>query len=56
MDVLATFKSKEEPNNKSSPRATMSHLRVNKYSHWTKCVFFFFVFFFFFFFFFFEKI
>ena len=24
----------------SSPRATIAHLRVNKYSHWTKCVFF----------------
>ena len=23
----------------SSPRATIAHLRVNKYSHWTKCVF-----------------
>ena len=25
----------------SSPRAMIAHLRVNKYSHWTKCVFFF---------------
>ena len=25
----------------SSPRATIAHLRVNKYSHWTKCLFFF---------------
>ena len=25
----------------SSPRATIAHLRVNKYSHWTKCCFFF---------------
>ena len=23
----------------SSPRATIANLRVNKYSHWTKCVF-----------------
>ena len=23
----------------SSPRATIAHLRVNKYSHWAKCVF-----------------
>ena len=22
----------------SSPRATIAHMRVNKYSHWTKCV------------------
>ena len=44
----------------SSPRATIAHLRVNKYSHWTKwLLFFFFVvvfFFFFFFFFFFEDL
>ena len=31
---------------KSSPRATIAHLRVNKYSHWTKCFFFFFFVFF----------
>ena len=31
----------------SSPRAMIAHLRVNKYSHWTKCFFFFFFFFFF---------
>ena len=29
----------------SSPRATIAHLRVNKYSHRTKCFFFFFFFF-----------
>ena len=23
----------------SSPRATIAHLRVNKYSHWTRCFF-----------------
>ena len=34
----------------SSPRAMIAHLRVNKYSHWTKCFFFFFFFFFFLFF------
>ena len=28
------------------PWATIAHLRVNKYSHWTKCFFFFFLFFF----------
>ena len=28
----------------SSPRATIAHLRVNKYSHWIKCGFFFFFF------------
>ena len=47
--------------NKNSPIATIAHLRVNKYSHWTKCFFFFFfffcfVFFFFFLFFFFEDL
>ena len=26
----------------SSPRATIAHLRVNKYSHWTKWLYFFF--------------
>ena len=31
----------------SSPRATIAHLRVNMYSHWTKRFFFFFFFFFF---------
>ena len=27
--------------NTSSPRATIAHLRVNKFSHWTKCCVFF---------------
>ena len=31
----------------SSPRATIAHLRVNKYSHWTKRLFFFVLFLFF---------
>ena len=40
----------------ASPRATIAHLRVNKYSHWTKCFYvcffcFFFIIIFFFFFF-----
>ena len=26
----------QQENNSSSPRATIAHLRVNKYSHWTK--------------------
>ena len=40
----------------SSPRATIAHLRVNKYSHWTVLFIFIYYFFFFFFFFFFENL
>ena len=41
----------KQKENTSSPRATIANLRVNKYSHWTRCFFFFFFFFFLFFFF-----
>ena len=40
--TTALFKSRKWLNGvTSSPRSTIAHLRVNKYSHWTKCVFFF---------------
>ena len=37
----STYKTYEPHHETSSPRATIAHLRVNKYSHWTKCCCFF---------------
>ena len=38
--VAFTCAEKTELQCNNSPRATIAHLRVNKYSHWTKWVYF----------------